>query len=56
LSLPALRPAIEIEGLRKVYAASGNGAAKEALTGIDLTIPAGRSLACWGRTGRANRR
>ena len=33
--------AIEIAGLRKIYRASGNAPPKEALKGIDLTIPAG---------------
>ncbi len=43
--------AIEIEGLRKVYAASGNSAAKEALTGIDLTVPAGAIFGLLGPNG-----
>lgn len=43
--------AIEIEGLRKVYAASGRAAAKEALTGIDLTIPRGSVFGLLGPNG-----
>ncbi len=43
--------AIEIEGLRKVYAASGRSAAKEALTGIDLTIPRGSVFGLLGPNG-----
>ena len=43
--------AIEIEGLRKVYAAAGSGAAKEALTGIDLTVPAGSIFGLLGPNG-----
>jgi ABC-2 type transport system ATP-binding protein len=43
--------AIAIEGLRKVYAAAGKGAAKEALTGIDLTVPAGAIFGLLGPNG-----
>jgi len=43
--------AIEIEGLRKTYAASGGGAPKEALKGVDLTIPAGAIFGLLGPNG-----
>jgi ABC-2 type transport system ATP-binding protein len=43
--------AIEIEGLRKVYAASGNGTPKEALTGVDLTVPSGSIFGLLGPNG-----
>lgn len=43
--------AIEITGLRKVYAAQGNAPAKEALKGIDLTIPAGSIFGLLGPNG-----
>ncbi|MBD3680080.1 MAG: ABC transporter ATP-binding protein [Rhodobacteraceae bacterium] len=43
--------AIEIEGLRKVYAASGNQPPKEALKGVDLTIPAGSIFGLLGPNG-----
>lgn len=43
--------AIEIEGLRKVYAPSGRSPAKEALTGIDLTIPRGSVFGLLGPNG-----
>lgn len=43
--------AIEIEGLRKVYAASGRAPAKEALTGIDLKIPRGSVFGLLGPNG-----
>ena len=43
--------AIEIEGLKKTYAASGKSAAKEALTGIDLTIPQGSVFGLLGPNG-----
>ena len=43
--------AIEIEGLRKVYAASGRSPAKEALSGIDLTIPRGSVFGLLGPNG-----
>ncbi|WP_127105301.1 ABC transporter ATP-binding protein [Pararhodobacter zhoushanensis] len=43
--------AIEIEGLKKTYAASGKSAAKEALTGIDLTIPQGAVFGLLGPNG-----
>jgi len=45
------RNAIVIEGLRKTYAASGKGAPKEALTGIDLTIPQGAVFGLLGPNG-----
>ncbi|MEL6691113.1 MAG: ABC transporter ATP-binding protein, partial [Pseudomonadota bacterium] len=43
--------AIEITGLRKTYAASGNSAAKEALKGVDLAIPAGSVFGLLGPNG-----
>ncbi|MDO5657130.1 MAG: ABC transporter ATP-binding protein [Paracoccus sp. (in: a-proteobacteria)] len=43
--------AIEITGLRKIYAASGNQPAKEALRGIDLTIRAGSIFGLLGPNG-----
>lgn len=43
--------AIEIAGLRKTYAAQGKAAAKEALKGIDLTIPAGSIFGLLGPNG-----
>ena len=43
--------AIEIEGLRKTYAAQGNAPAKEALKGIDLSIPAGSIFGLLGPNG-----
>ncbi|MBC7154436.1 MAG: ABC transporter ATP-binding protein [Rhodobacteraceae bacterium] len=43
--------AIEIEGLRKVYAASGGEKPKLALKGIDLNIPAGSIFGLLGPNG-----
>ncbi|PQO22736.1 multidrug ABC transporter ATP-binding protein [Rhodobacteraceae bacterium WD3A24] len=43
--------AIEIEGLTKVYAASGKEPPKEALKNIDLTIPAGSIFGLLGPNG-----
>jgi len=43
--------AIEIEGLRKVYAAQGREAPKEALKGVDLAIPAGSIFGLLGPNG-----
>ncbi len=43
--------AIEIEGLRKTYAAQGNQPPKEALKGVDLTIPAGSIFGLLGPNG-----
>ncbi|MEL6642069.1 MAG: ABC transporter ATP-binding protein, partial [Pseudomonadota bacterium] len=43
--------AIEINGLRKTYAASGKTAAKEALKGIDLKIPRGAVFGLLGPNG-----
>lgn len=43
--------AIEISGLRKVYAAQGNAPAKEALKGVDLAIPAGSIFGLLGPNG-----
>ena len=43
--------AIQIEGLRKTYAAQGGAPAKEALKGIDLTIPAGSIFGLLGPNG-----
>ena len=43
--------AIEISDLRKTYAAAGSAPAKEALKGIDLTIPAGSIFGLLGPNG-----
>lgn len=43
--------AIEITGLTKTYAASGKAAAKHALKGLDLTIPAGSIFGLLGPNG-----
>jgi ABC-2 type transport system ATP-binding protein len=43
--------AIEIQGLRKTYAATGKSAAKEALKGIDLKIPRGSIFGLLGPNG-----
>ncbi|SFJ41008.1 ABC transporter ATP-binding protein [Jannaschia pohangensis] len=43
--------AIEIEGLRKVYGGSGKTPAKEALKGLDLTIPQGSIFGLLGPNG-----
>lgn len=43
--------AIEISGLRKTYHAAGKAPAKEALKGIDLTIPAGSIFGLLGPNG-----
>ncbi|MEV8465875.1 ABC transporter ATP-binding protein [Fluviibacterium sp. DFM31] len=45
------RNAIEITGLTKTYAAQGNSPAKEALKGIDLTIPRGAIFGLLGPNG-----
>ncbi|MBM9593621.1 ABC transporter ATP-binding protein [Roseitranquillus sediminis] len=43
--------AIEIEGLRKTYPASGSEPPKEALKGVDLTIPEGSIFGLLGPNG-----
>ena len=43
--------AIEIEGLRKLYPGSGGGAPKEALKGVDLTVPQGSVFGLLGPNG-----
>jgi ABC-2 type transport system ATP-binding protein len=43
--------AIEIEGLRKVYAGDGKSPPKEALKGLDLTIPEGSIFGLLGPNG-----
>ncbi|MEM7642286.1 MAG: ABC transporter ATP-binding protein [Pseudomonadota bacterium] len=43
--------AIEIEGLRKVYAGDGKTPPKEALKGLDLTIPTGSIFGLLGPNG-----
>jgi len=45
--------AIELHGLRKTYAATKKTEAKTALSGIDLDIQEGQSLACWAQTALA---
>jgi len=44
-------PAIQARGLRKIYKASNNEPAKEALKGIDLTIPQGSIFGLLGPNG-----
>ncbi len=44
-------PAIEVSGLRKVYAPSGGAPPKEALCGIDLRIPRGSFFGLLGPNG-----
>jgi ABC-2 type transport system ATP-binding protein len=43
--------AIEIQGLKKTYAATGRSAAKDALKGIDLNIPRGSIFGLLGPNG-----
>lgn len=43
--------AIEITGLRKIYAAQGNAPAKEALKGVDLSITSGSIFGLLGPNG-----
>lgn len=43
--------AIEISGLKKTYAATGKGPAKEALKGVDLNIPRGSIFGLLGPNG-----
>ncbi len=43
--------AIEIEGLRKVYAAAGRGPEKVALQGVDLAVPEGSIFGLLGPNG-----
>lgn len=50
-SQPAAKNAIEAKGLRKVYKASGGQPAKEALKGIDLSIPRGSIFGLLGPNG-----
>ncbi|MEM6728751.1 MAG: ABC transporter ATP-binding protein [Pseudomonadota bacterium] len=47
----ALTHAIELEGLKKTYKAAGKGAAKDALKGVDLNIPAGSVFGLLGPNG-----
>ena len=46
-----MHPAIEIKGLKKTYKASKKAPAKEALKGIDLTIPRGSMFGLLGPNG-----
>lgn len=48
---PMTAQAIEIEGLRKTYASSAGQPPKEALKGIDLSIPAGSIFGLLGPNG-----
>lgn len=48
---PDVANAIEITGLRKVYGGAGQAAPKEALKGLDLTIPAGSIFGLLGPNG-----
>ena len=45
------RPAIEIAGLSKTYAAQGHGAPKQALKALDLQVPAGSIFGLLGPNG-----
>ncbi|MCQ0970810.1 ABC transporter ATP-binding protein [Paracoccus sp. TK19116] len=45
------RPAIEIAGLSKTYAAQGGGAPKQALKALDLQVPAGSIFGLLGPNG-----
>ena len=45
------RTALQVEGLRKTYRAQGAGPAKEALKGVDLTVPAGSVFGLLGPNG-----
>ncbi len=47
----ASEPAVELKGLTKTYRASGHGAPKQALKGIDLSIPKGSFFALLGPNG-----
>ena len=51
MTAPVGENAIEIEGLSKTYAASGRSPAKQALDGIDLTIPRGSIFGLLGPNG-----
>lgn len=46
-----MRPAINIEGLAKTYAASGKSEPKHALKAIDLEVPVGSMFALLGPNG-----
>ncbi|MBR83868.1 MAG: multidrug ABC transporter ATP-binding protein [Magnetovibrio sp.] len=50
---PTINPdnALEVRGLRKVYTSGGKSLSKEALKGIDLTIPKGSFFALLGPNG-----
>ncbi|KGJ15529.1 ABC transporter ATP-binding protein [Paracoccus sanguinis] len=48
---PSAAPAIRLTGLRKTYAAVGRVPAKEALKGVDLTIPRGSIFGLLGPNG-----
>lgn len=50
---PAAQPewAVELKGLTKNYRATGNGTSKQALKGIDLTIPRGSFFGLLGPNG-----
>ncbi|MEM7722421.1 MAG: ABC transporter ATP-binding protein [Pseudomonadota bacterium] len=51
MSEASANAAIAIRGLRKTYAGSGRAAAKEALKGVDLDIPAGSIFGLLGPNG-----
>ena len=48
-ALPAL--ALELKGLRKVYAGNGRQPPKEALKGVDLAVPRGSIFGLLGPNG-----
>ena len=50
---PTINPdnALEVRGLKKVYTSGGKSLSKEALKGIDLTIPKGSFFALLGPNG-----
>jgi ABC-2 type transport system ATP-binding protein len=49
--MTAVDAAIRIQGLKKTYGAAGKGQAKQALNGVDLTVPKGSIFALLGPNG-----